>query len=81
MKTMVASFQKTSADGKGQEVVGHIIYSVGKLTFASDDVLALVSKYLGELKEAGDEAIVAWMRRLPLRFDGGYVRAGLVEEE
>jgi len=79
VKTMVATFQKTSPDGKGQEVIGHIVYSAGKLTFASDDVLALVSKYQSELKESDDEAIVEWMRKLPERFDGGYVRAGVVE--
>lgn len=79
VKTMVASFQKTDGDGKGQSVVGHIIYSDGQLLFAPDDIRDLVSHYAQELEGASDEAVVTWMRRLPARFDGGYVRAGLVE--
>ena len=79
VKTLVASFQKTDPDGKGQSVVGHIVYSDEQLLFAPDDVRDLVSKYAQELEGAGDKAIIAWMRKLPKRFDGGYVRAGLVE--
>ena len=79
VKTMVATLQKTDADGKGQEVMGRVIYSDGELHFVPDDVRDLVSHYAKELEGADDEAIVAWMRKLPERFDGGYVRAGLVE--
>lgn len=77
--TMVATFLKTPADGKGQETVGRIIYSGGQLAYAPDDIRALVSRYAQELEGADDEAIVAWMRKLPERFDGGYMRADLIE--
>ena len=62
----------------GQEEIGRITYDSDVLT-VDPDVKRLVAPHLAQVDTGDANAVEGFLRDLPRRFDGAYVRARLEE--